>query len=46
MEWKKEQFRIVDDSTEISVDFVSRLLAETYWGHNKTPLLKLAELYR
>ena len=35
MEWKKEQFRIVDDSAEISVDFVSRLLAETYWGHHR-----------
>lgn len=32
MEWKKEQFRIVDDSAEINVDFVSHLLAETYWG--------------
>jgi GNAT superfamily N-acetyltransferase len=33
MEWKKGQFRIVDDSAEIDVDFVSRLLAETYWGN-------------
>jgi GNAT superfamily N-acetyltransferase len=33
MEWEKEQFRIVDDSAEINVDFVSDLLAETYWGH-------------
>ena len=33
MEWKKEPFRIVDDYAEIDVDFVSRLLAETYWGH-------------
>jgi hypothetical protein len=32
MEWKKEQFRIVDDSAEISVDFVSRLLAKLIGG--------------
>jgi GNAT superfamily N-acetyltransferase len=35
MEWKQEQFRIVDDSAEISVDIVSRLLAGTYWGYNR-----------
>lgn len=35
MEWKKEQFRIVDDSAEINIDFVSSLLAETYWGDHR-----------
>jgi GNAT superfamily N-acetyltransferase len=35
MEWKREQFRIVHDSAEINVNFVSRLLAETYWGHRR-----------
>ena len=35
MEWKKEQFRIVDDSAEINIDFVSNLLAETYWRHHR-----------
>jgi GNAT superfamily N-acetyltransferase len=35
MEWKREQFRIVDDSTEINVDIVSHLLAGTYWGNRR-----------
>jgi hypothetical protein len=30
MEWKKGQLRIVDYSAEISIDFISLLLAETY----------------
>lgn len=35
MEWKRERYRIVDDSAEINVDVVSHLLAETYWGHRR-----------
>ena len=35
MEWKREPFRIVDDSAEINVDIVLRLLAGTYWGHRR-----------
>jgi hypothetical protein len=32
MEWIQGKFKIVDDSTEIDIDVVSRLLAGTYWG--------------
>jgi GNAT superfamily N-acetyltransferase len=35
MEWKREKFRIVDDPAAINVEVVSRLLAETYWGHRR-----------
>jgi len=32
MEWIRGKFKIVDDSTEIDIDVVLRLLAGTYWG--------------
>ena len=35
MEWRREEFRIVDDPAETDVDIVSRLLARTYWGHRR-----------
>jgi GNAT superfamily N-acetyltransferase len=35
MEWKRDKFRIVDDPGEINIEVVSRLLAETYWGHRR-----------
>ncbi len=35
MEWKREEFRVVDDPAEINIEVVSRLLAETYWGHRR-----------
>ena len=35
MEWKQENFRIVDDSAEVDIEVVSRLLAETHWGHRR-----------
>lgn len=35
MEWRREQFRIIDDSAEASVEVVWRLLAGTYWGQRR-----------
>jgi GNAT superfamily N-acetyltransferase len=35
MEWKRDKFRIVDDSSEVNIEVVSRLLAGTYWGHRR-----------
>ena len=35
MEWTRERYKIVDDPAEINLDFVSSLLAETYWGHRR-----------
>lgn len=39
MEWKRELLRIVDDPGEINIDIVSRLLADTYWGHRRSPAI-------
>ena len=35
MEWKRENFRIVDDPTVVDIPVVSQLLAETHWGHRR-----------
>ena len=35
MEWKRGQYRIVDNRAEINVNVVSSLLSETYWGHRR-----------
>lgn len=35
MEWKRKNFRIVDDPAEIRTEVVARLLAGTYWGDRR-----------
>lgn len=32
MEWKRDEYRIVDGASEVDADVVYRLLAGTYWG--------------
>jgi hypothetical protein len=35
MEWRREAFRIVDDSAATRVEVVASLLANTYWGQRR-----------
>jgi GNAT superfamily N-acetyltransferase len=35
MEWKREEFRIVDGVSEVDADVVYRLLAATYWAERR-----------
>ncbi len=36
MEWRMENFRIVDDRAAVDVETVYRLLHETYWANART----------
>lgn len=35
MEWKREKYRIADNPAEVDIPAVTRLLAETHWGHRR-----------
>lgn len=35
MEWRKDGFLITDDTSEVQLDVVHRLLAATYWGDRR-----------
>ncbi|HEU20464.1 MAG TPA: N-acetyltransferase [Deltaproteobacteria bacterium] len=35
MEWHKEEFTISDDRHRVDINVVSKLLAETPWGHRR-----------
>lgn len=35
MEWRRGNFRIVDDPDRMDLSVVARLLAGTYWGHRR-----------
>lgn len=35
MEWRKDEYLITDDRSQVQVDTVHRLLAATYWGSRR-----------
>ena len=35
MEWRKDDYRITDDTSKVQLDVVHRLLAATYWGDRR-----------